>query len=416
MSNFIMNVINGEIIKNIINPSIKFIEDLIKNKCIYTINLSSKFNLIEPFISKYCDNFPKNPMKIIESHDDSENYWNNGFCPDDMKDTGYQYFTYNGTPIILSYTSTKLTDEGSTYYKFYIYLKTIKTERNIENLNNFLRKMKKISDKELEKEKIKYTFKTGVNYHGRYSGSFSPIKRTINRTFDNVFIPEKQKAELLTAINKYITKHDWYTENDIPNHFGILLYGVPGGGKSSLAQAIANEIKGQFFVMNGDELNDLKQCISCYEFGRKPINDNFYRVLLIEDIDCNMITKRRKMAEKDAEYRSMKYGNNYKVKEPSLATILNEFDGINSPENIIYIFTTNHIEELDEALIRPGRIDLKLEIGYITNETLNMFTKKFYGKDFPQDVKIKNNMTFAELQTKVMQDMSWDKFIEYVKA
>lgn len=98
----------------------------------------------------------------------------------------------------------------------------------------------------------------------------------------------------------------------------------------------------------------------------------------------------------------------------NLATILNAIDGVGAGESAIYIFTTNHLEQLDAALIRPGRIDLCLEIGYACVETLNDFCKSFYDKEIPEmeTFEIKDGLTFAELQVDVMRGMPMEELLE----
>jgi hypothetical protein len=101
-----------------------------------------------------------------------------------------------------------------------------------------------------------------------------------------------------------------------------------------------------------------------------------------------------------------------------LASVLNTIDGIGAPTNTIFIFTTNHVEKLDPALIRPGRIDLKLEIKPVCVETFTQFMKKHYGEDvsIPKDLKIKSGISFAELQTMVMGKKTPEEIIKHVKV
>ena len=127
------------------------------------------------------------------------------------------------------------------------------------------------------------------------------------------------------------------------------------------------------------------------------------QILLIEDIDCAMLTK-----EYDENGKMITRGSN-------LGSLLNELDGINSVSNVIYIFTTNHIEKLDPALIRPGRIDLKLEIKYVNFETLNKFLNFHYGEIVKKKFKVRDGITFAELQVMVMQDATIDDIVKFCK-
>jgi ATP-dependent 26S proteasome regulatory subunit len=89
-------------------------------------------------------------------------------------------------------------------------------------------------------------------------------------------------------------------------------------------------------------------------------------------------------------------------------------DGIGAPTNVIYIFTTNHVEMLDPALIRPGRIDLMVEMKTAVPETLEQFLKFHYpDTSIPAITSVRDGITFAELQTKVLQGCSVEDIIAY---
>ena len=96
------------------------------------------------------------------------------------------------------------------------------------------------------------------------------------------------------------------------------------------------------------------------------------------------------------------------------AQLLNYLDGTDSPENVIFVFTTNHIETLDPALIRPGRCDLKIEITSICEETLNQFMKFHFNKEL-HDIKIPEGLTFAYLQNELIRGASFEEMCEYIR-
>jgi chaperone BCS1 len=168
------------------------------------------------------------------------------------------------------------------------------------------------------------------------------------RLFSSIFIPKKQKEEMVGLAKWYEANEDWYRERGIPYRLGYLLYGPPGTGKTSAAMALASELKKRVFVINPTSLNTEG---SLYlSLSRVPKGS----VILMEDVDIASLGKDRKKTE----------GNKVEANRSiSLSCLLNSLDGVLAAEDRILIMTTNNIDSLDPALIRPGRIDKKLEIG-----------------------------------------------------
>lgn len=228
------------------------------------------------------------------------------------------------------------------------------------------------------------------------------------RSFDSIFISDDIEKQITSSLDNFVNRRDWYYKNKIPYHFGVLLYGSPGTGKSSIAQAIARHVHGRLFVINGD-----KVCYLPTSFGNdiQPVsNPNMYNIVLVEDIDCGFIND-------DVGNRSQykNYNKDEENKKSGLGGILNCIDGIAAPSNTIYVFTTNHIEKLDPALIRPGRIDLSVEIGGVCMETFNKFIKHHYDKTCDEKIKLKDGLTFASLQVEVMKGKSFEEIIKFVE-
>lgn len=168
----------------------------------------------------------------------------------------------------------------------------------------------------------------------------------------------------------------WYKERELAYRRGYLLRGVPGSGKTSLAFAIACHFKLRLhnLQLSGADIDD-KILMSLFQHVSKP------SFVLIEDIDCAGITRSGS-------------------KSVTLAGLLNAIDGAMSPDGIILLMTTNKIGEIDEAILRPGRVDLKLKFGNAsTGQIKDLFTK-FYSPDIQGVTKFAND--FA---TRVPADM-----------
>jgi ATP-dependent 26S proteasome regulatory subunit len=136
-----------------------------------------------------------------------------------------------------------------------------------------------------------------------------------------------------------------------------MLYGPPGTGKTSLIKAIATKYKSSICILSLRNISDS-------QFRNALAQVDSRDIVVIEDIDAFAISHSRV---------------NKKVKNPgsddddialTLSGLINAIDGLASGEGRILIATANHPELLDSALTRPGRFDLKVEIGYMTNESM----------------------------------------------
>jgi SpoVK/Ycf46/Vps4 family AAA+-type ATPase len=285
------------------------------------------------------------------------------------------------------------------------YLRTFNTKICKNNLETFLDKLIKYNIKRLHNE---WKSINESNMPGR--GSMRPSFLDRRRTFNDVFIPENDKNIIIDSIDSFVVKREWYVKNNIPYHFGILLYGEPGTGKSIVAQAIADHLNAKFCVLNGADVESLEDAIS--QLMIRPDNQ-CYTVLCIEDIDCAFANNGFKFNQygSDDDYEE-EYDKKVNKRKRRLASILNCMDGVNASDNIIYVLTTNHIETLDPALIRPGRCDLKIEMKGVCEETFRDFCMFHYNEYPDRTVNISNDITFAELQTDVMRGCTINQLIE----
>jgi chaperone BCS1 len=289
------------------------------------------------------------------------------------------------------------------------YLRTINTKRNVSNLKLFIKKItnKGVIESKKDWETWSYLHKDGEN--------FASMTHKL-RTFDDIFIESSKKKLITDSIDKFIERRDWYKQNGIPYHFGILLYGPAGTGKSSIAQAISRYTHSATNFIYGDDVLSLGHMLG-REIPSDTMTEDSYRTIIIEDIDCGFKEKCRTPSfmrnieveedEADKDKKSRPGGG--------FASLLNSLDGINAPSNTIYVFTTNHIDKLDPALIRPGRIDLKIEIDGVCKETFDEFCMHHYGKTYDGDIKIKEGTTFAQLQLDVMVGKTLEELVEAYK-
>ena len=230
-----------------------------------------------------------------------------------------------------------------------------------------------------------------------------PMNQIPKRALDTVFLEQEKKNLILKTIDDFVKAEQWYLDNGIPYQLGILLYGSPGTGKSSLIKAIASYMKYDIYYLPVGGLVKLEDCMESL-----PEQS----IIVIEDIDCeNALHSRGE--NHSGQSPNDKPPINISMSEVNFSDVLNVIDGICSAHGRILITTTNHIEKLDPALIRPGRIDLKVEISFVSIEIFNQFTRRFFGKDIGSDIKLKEQLTCAELQNLLLQKKSFEEILSY---
>lgn len=183
------------------------------------------------------------------------------------------------------------------------------------------------------------------------------------RKFDSVILDVGIKERILADVEEFLSRHQWYVDRGIPYRRGYLLYGPPGSGKTSFIRALAGELGYSVALislvqrgMTDDKLIQL--------FLKVPPQS----ILLLEDADA-VFLNRRKVD-----------GEGYNGANVTFSGLLNALDGMTTTnEERITFLTTNHIEHLDNALIRPGRVDLRVKVGDASRYQAAGMWDQFYG-------------------------------------
>lgn len=189
-----------------------------------------------------------------------------------------------------------------------------------------------------------------------------------SRPFSTVILNEKKKQDLIEDVTDYLNPatRRWYANRGIPYRRGYLLYGPPGTGKSSLSLALAGFFKMRIYIVSLSSISSTEENLATL-FAELPRRC----VVLLEDIDTAGLTHtREENGSESGEEKgsgSSKQSGNKNSETPSfrlsLSGLLNILDGVASQEGRVLIMTTNHLEKLDKALIRPGRVDKIVEFG-----------------------------------------------------
>ncbi|VDO04077.1 unnamed protein product [Rodentolepis nana] len=176
-------------------------------------------------------------------------------------------------------------------------------------------------------------------------------------------------AETITAdIKEFINSSTWYSARGIPYRRGYLLYGPPGCGKSSFITALAGHLEYNICVLNLSEMG-----MSADRLDHLLTHAPLQSIILLEDIDAALPSR-----EENVDM-GQRYGRAYEgMSCLTMSGLLNALDGVASTDGRILFMTTNYFNRLDPALIRPGRVDFKTEIGLCTEDQLRRMFCRFY--------------------------------------
>ena len=233
---------------------------------------------------------------------------------------------------------------------------------------------------------------------------------------------------------------EWYAKRNLPYQMTVLLYGIPGTGKSCIASAVANKfnlhivrIKLSLIKTNFQFIKAFKNKTFCeknidyknilYLFDELDTEQNSIlknRKNRTDSISSNVVTLEKDNVNKDEKKKELI--NKYSIKEDdlnnlldslysgpkrtehdslTLGTILEELNGINQMYGRKMFIISNHPEHLDPAILRPGRIDLKYELSYLTYceilELINMFFPNSDYTQYEKDTLQTTQITAAKL-------------------
>ncbi|KZV90312.1 P-loop containing nucleoside triphosphate hydrolase protein [Exidia glandulosa HHB12029] len=240
-------------------------------------------------------------------------------------------------------------------------------------------------------------------------GSWSKTITKARRPLDTLILPNGVLELLLDDARDFMASEKWYRTAGVPHRRGYLLYGMPGTGKSSTIHALASELMLPIYSIS---------------LATKGMDDSALQnlvaetppecILSIEDIDCAFPeprsaedleeeeegfqqerAARRRARQEDAEAQGAELPEEIldqmegamlppRTSDVTLSGLLNLIDGVWSEEGRLLFATTNHIEKLDPALIRPGRIDVKISYTASTrDQAARLFERFFPPESYP---------------------------------
>ncbi|ROW15003.1 hypothetical protein VPNG_03420 [Cytospora leucostoma] len=301
-------------------------------------------------------------------------FWRNG---------AYFWFTERG--------DKKLNEWGREIPDRYLEIYCFSWNRSLKPVKDLLLKIKRQQDTRSSGKTEVYLPHLLVEEHWYWKLS----RRCVKRPLHTVIMDRQQIYGVVSEVRSFLSRAgvEWYRDKGLPLRIGYLFSGPPGTGKSSFAFALAGHFGLPIYMMNlsAQGLTDL---VIEKLFSKLP----FHCIVLLEDIDATKPLTREDTAEVSHVTKGArdekKEGKVIKKNEVTLSGLLNVIDGVGATEGRILIMTTNHIEVLDEALIRTGRADRILNFTQATREQAkDMFVNAYKGVRWvkqPGDVELED--------------------------
>jgi len=194
---------------------------------------------------------------------------------------------------------------------------------------------------------------------------WSLLSHTPKRNLESIYLKKGQREGLFDKLSNFYedTTREEYLRYGVPYKYVVMLWGIPGSGKTSTIKSLASELDCDIYIL------PLTKSMNDYEFidAFNSINDDEKKngkkkLIVIEDIDT-IFTERKSNDD------SITVG---------LQNILNCIDGLSFSEGTVLFLTANQPQKMDYALLRSGRINLKVELGYADEyQTKNMYSTYF---------------------------------------
>ncbi|KAG4944391.1 hypothetical protein JHK85_049037 [Glycine max] len=247
--------------------------------------------------------------------------------------------------------------------------------------------------------------KRTIKIHSMGGGSrhcWQKSELTHPASFNTLALDFQQKHAIIDDLDRFLRRKELYKKVGKPWKRGYLLYGPPGTGKSSLVAAMANYLKFDVY--------DLELSSLCSSSGiMRALRDTSNRsIAVIEDIDCN------------------RRGVN--TKKFTLSGLLNYMDGLwfSGGEERIIIFTTNHRERIDPALLRPGRMDMHIHLSFLKGMAFQTLASNYLGiegyhplfeqiKELLEKIEVTPAVVAEQLMRNEDPDVALEALVKFLK-
>ncbi|CAG8640717.1 11609_t:CDS:1, partial [Diversispora eburnea] len=238
-----------------------------------------------------------------------------------------------------------------------------------------------------------YTYSEGLWCKAKvqdYSKKLDVLNKIYLEELDKIVLNDTEENLIKKEIKYFIENNKYYKSIDMLYKKDILIYDPPETGKMTLINVIRSTLRRDICFLNLGNIKKDSELNSAFNLIRSN------KIIVLKDVDTQsrIILDRSKIEfEKPKVTKYLKSSENGNSKKNSnkltLAAFLNCLDGHTLPSGTIIIMTTNHVEKLDSACIRRGRMDIHLELGYCTHYQI----RKMYRQVYKELLKEKSELT-----------------------
>ncbi|KAL1511793.1 hypothetical protein AB1Y20_005079 [Prymnesium parvum] len=229
--------------------------------------------------------------------------------------------------------------------------------------------------------------RTRVYFADEYGG-WACVASVARRPLDSVVLsPAGAAAAVRDDCARFLARRAWYGARGIPYRRGYLLHGPPGTGKTSLVGALAGELQLPIYSLS-------------LASGRLT-DDTLAEALAAAAPRCLLL-----LEDVDAAFGGREGAGGARL---TFSGLLNAIDGVAAQEGRLLFMSTNHLDRLDAALVRPGRVDVRVHLGLCSREQAAAYARRFYDDAAPEhidaiaDAAGEGVVSVADLQGVLMQ-------------
>lgn len=283
-------------------------------------------------------------------------------------------FKYEGNEYEMNYSEVK----DNTETKNTLFIKAKNYDIIDELLQVSYKYHKTTSDNNDVKDYNNYIYM--VDSQGERYISFNKYKYKNTTSFENLFLNKKE--ELINHLKEF------KDGNSRHKFLSLLLQGKPGTGKTSIIKMMANYFNRSIVYVKLNEIKNMKMLLNIIHSERYEVynscTDEYEdfivgnnKIIVFEDIDaCSEdLIKKRELKTTESKFNKRDDDEDTTL---TFDDILNALNGVIPNDELIFVMTTNHVEKIDNALIRPGRITLNLALNEINKDTICLMINKYY--------------------------------------